>query len=336
MKPRVLFIYDIYRSFIHRDAEILQRHCQVEKVKWGWSRDAAGVRFLLRMALKVREADIVVVWFTVLDSVFVTLCARLFGTKTLFFIGGHEVEEIREYGYGSMLRPVYRRLLPISFRGADCLVVPSRCSLEHLRRYASGHNAVVVPHGFDPDEIVIGDKKKQAVTVAPVVTERLHLKGVIPFVQVANLLPAYRFLIIGEVQEEARRMIEAESRHGNVVLTGPLPFDEVARVFAESRVYCQLSYHESFGCALAEAMLAGCFPVAANSGAMPEVVGDVTPLVPFGDAETAARLVAAAMEAPDYDPARYRAYVITRFHMARREETLMAIVSELMAGRKRS
>lgn len=334
MSPRVLFIYDMYRSFIHRDAEIFERHFRVTKVKWGWSRNVKGVLFLCRMVREIHRAELIVVWFTLLDSVFVTLFARLFGRKTIYFIGGHEVEEIREYGYGSMLRPWYRRLLPFSFRYCDRLVVPSRCSLEHLRRYAPGENAAVVPHGFDPAEITVAPKIKQVATVAPVVMDRLFLKGIIPFVRVANELPQYRFLIIGEVEETARRAVEKESLHGNVVLTGGLPFHRVKEILAESRIYCQLSYHESFGCALAEAMLAGCIPVAANRGAMPEVMGDVGFLVEFNDVAASARVIATQMEKSEDDAAVFRDHIMDNFHIARRERALIELASSVLGPGK--
>ncbi len=35
----------------------------------------------------------------------------------------------------------------------------------------------------------------------------------------------------------------------------------------------QLSVNEGFGCALSEAMLCGCIPIVANSGALPNVAG---------------------------------------------------------------
>lgn len=334
MNKRMLFIYDIPRSFIHRDVEIFERHFHVYEIRWSWTRNLKGLLFLIRIAREIRNADVVVVWFTLLDSVFVALLARLFRTRTIFFIGGHEVEDIREYGYGAMLHPLYRLLLPISFRLADRIIVPSRCSLEHLRRYSSCKNAAIIFHGFDPEKIIISKKLQQAVTVAPIVTDRLYLKGVFPFVEVANLLPMYRFLIIGEIQDEARRLVEEKSQYGNLVLTGSLPFSKVGEILADSRVYCQLSYHESFGCALAEAMLAGCFPVATNCGAMPEVIENVVPLVPFNNARVAALLVAAAMENPSYDPLRYRAHISTNFHISQREKKLIALTTNLLDRRK--
>jgi GT2 family glycosyltransferase/glycosyltransferase involved in cell wall biosynthesis len=332
IQPRVLFIYDIYRSFIHRDADIFERHFRVTKVKWAWSRNFRGLLFLFQMVREIHKAEVIVVWFTLLDSVFVTLFARLFGRKTIYFIGGHEVEEIREYGYGSMLKPWYRRLLPLSFRYGDRIVVPSQCCMEHLRRYAPGDNAVVVPHGFDPAEITVAPKKKQVVTVAPVVMDRLFLKGIIPFVRVANILPQYRFLIIGEIEETARSVVEKESVHGNVILMGEMPFQKVKEILAESRIYCQFSYHESFGCALAEAMLAGCIPVAVNRGAMPDVLGDVGFLVEFDNAAAAAGIIANQMENPT-NPAIFRDHVIHNFHIARREKALLDVTCAI-AGTK--
>jgi len=333
MNLRILFIYDNYSAFIDRDAKIFERHFQVTKVKWAWSNNIRGILFLCWMLREIYKSELIIVWFTLLDSVFVTLFAKLFGRKTLYFIGGHEVEEIKEYGYGSMLRHMYRHLLPISFRYADRIIVPSKCTLKHLLRYTHGDNAIVLAHGFDPDEIKIGTKKKQAVTVAPVVMARLFLKGIIPFVKVANLLPQYRFLIIGEIEEGAKRVVEKECLSGNVILTGRIPFGKVKEILAESKIYCQFSYHESFCCALAEAMLAGCIPIATNRGAMPDVVGNVGFLVAFDDAVNSSRIIAAQMENQEANPAVFREHVIRNFHIARREKALLEAVNAIMRGK---
>ena len=50
-------------------------------------------------------------------------------------------------------------------------------------------------------------------------------------------------------------------------------------------VYVQASWHEGFGMAVAEAMLAGCVPVVRDAGAMPEVVGDAGVLIAGSEPE---------------------------------------------------
>ena len=59
--------------------------------------------------------------------------------------------------------------------------------------------------------------------------------------------------------------------------------DELIMLYSESKVYCQLSLHESFGCALVEAMLCDCIPVVTNRGALPEIVGKEGYIIPFGN-----------------------------------------------------
>ena len=57
-------------------------------------------------------------------------------------------------------------------------------------------------------------------------------------------------------------------------------------------MYVQVSAHEGFGCALAEAMLCGCVPVVTDRGAIPEVVGETGFYVKYDSPrETAARIL---------------------------------------------
>ncbi len=117
---------------------------------------------------------------------------------------------------------------------------------------------------------------------------------------------------------------------GNVEFTGWLSDGELQECYRRAAVYVQASRHEGFGLAVAEAMLAGCVPVAMNATAMPEVVGDAGVLIESQrPAEVAAGIRRALELGPDA-PRRARERVLTRFPMDRRREGIHAVVEQAL------
>jgi glycosyltransferase involved in cell wall biosynthesis len=76
---------------------------------------------------------------------------------------------------------------------------------------------------------------------------------------------------------------------------------ELVEAYRRAKVVVQASYHEGFGCALAEAMSFGCVPVVTRRGALPEVVGDTGYYVEYGDVQALGSAIAKALE--DWDKA---------------------------------
>jgi glycosyltransferase involved in cell wall biosynthesis len=64
-----------------------------------------------------------------------------------------------------------------------------------------------------------------------------------------------------------------------------------------AKVCCQLSYRESFGVAVLEAMACGCVPVVTRAGALPEVVGEAGHYVEYDDVDATVREIRSALKA---------------------------------------
>ena len=98
--------------------------------------------------------------------------------------------------------------------------------------------------------------------------------------------------------------------------------------YQKAKVYCQLSYYESFGVALAEAMACECVPVIADRGALPEVIGDVGFYVPYGDPEATAEAIGKALKSGKGAEARER--IKTMFSLERRRDEFICEIEELL------
>jgi glycosyltransferase involved in cell wall biosynthesis len=191
-------------------------------------------------------------------------------------------------------------------------------------------NVQTLPLGFDTSRYNHSGKKTNLVLTAAtrIDEEALKLKGLETFVKTAELMPEVEFMIIGKVDSESDSCVKfKKSAPGNVKFVDFMAQDELIGYYQRAGVYAQLSAQESFGSALAEAMLCECVPVVTDRGALPEVVGDTGFIVPYGDAEKTASEIKKALESDKGKDARER--VKDRFDITIREKKLLEIIKEL-------
>ena len=188
------------------------------------------------------------------------------------------------------------------------------------------------PGLFDCERFVPGEiRERLVVTVGRVGHTTWRLKGLDVFARCSRLLPSAQFVVVGPSTDE-NILRELRLAGGpNLTLTARLlPPSELAAWFRRATVYAQLSVRESFGLALAEAMSAGCVPVATASAFMPEIVGDTGFLVEYGDSVAAAEAISRALESDS--GSRARARIEALFSLERRERELLGSVGRLISG----
>jgi glycosyltransferase involved in cell wall biosynthesis len=164
------------------------------------------------------------------------------------------------------------------------------------------------------------------VTIGAICGAYLDRKGLTTFARASRLLPDARFVLIGTHVEPAAVSLLQDLGGPNLTLPGYLPESDLKHVLRESSVYAQLSLHEGFGYAVAEAMLSGCTPVVTACGALPEVVGDSGLVVPPQDPAAAALAIADALSNQRVRP---RARIAARFALDSRRDQLHALVASL-------
>jgi glycosyltransferase involved in cell wall biosynthesis len=99
-------------------------------------------------------------------------------------------------------------------------------------------------------------------------------------------------LIVGPRGWEAREILRAAADRKAVRLTGFVPDEELAALYAGCAVFCYPSLYEGFGLPVLEAMAAGAAVVTSPVSSLPEVGGDA---VVYADPEDE-RSIAAALE----------------------------------------
>ena len=84
-------------------------------------------------------------------------------------------------------------------------------------------------------------------------------------------------------------------------------------------VYAQLSFHEGFGCTVAEAMLCKCIPIVTMMGSLPEVVGEFGYKISYWNIDEAKNALNKALNSKVIDGENARKWIGSNFLMSLRE-----------------
>ncbi len=329
---RVCLICPSMSSFTRRDRDILQRHYQVREIVLDaetGSRQGGDVSAFFKIAMGTLWADVVFCWFAHNHAYLAVHLARLLGKRSIVVIGGYEVAREPEIHYGSLLDPTLSRRIRYILSHADRILAVSDFNRAEIEQVARPRALETIYNGIDCSVFSPnGGKEDLVLTVCLVNRANIAIKGLDTFIRTARYFPKNRFVIAGSIQDNSLKVF-GETIPANVEFTDALSQEELIRWYQRARVYCQFSYRESFGVALAEAMACECVPVVTDRGALPEVVGDAGFIVPYGNVEATADAVARALTADTGRIARKR--VQHRFSLESREEKLKRAIDEQAA-----
>jgi glycosyltransferase involved in cell wall biosynthesis len=290
----------------------------------------------LRVFREVRRADVVVGWFASWHTFWPLTFAWLLRKPSLLIVGGFDTANVPEIGYGYQRGGMTKRLSRWVMSRATRLVTNSESSAREIEANVGlpGGRVTVSYHGVpDPfGELPRGERDRLALTVGNVARLSLERKGMTQFVQAAAQLPDVQFVLAGRWVDDAVDVLRPLAGP-NVTFTGELPRAELDALFARASVYVQASAHEGFGLSLAEAMLAGCIPVATSVGALPEVVGEVGAQIDERSPEAVAAGIAKALELGAEERSRARDRILEHFPVVARRRALHAAVEGLLATR---
>ncbi len=137
----------------------------------------------------------------------------------------------------------------------------SEFNREEILKYAKPKNVKVVYNIVDRDKFRPGGEKEDLVITTGFIREvAIKRKGFETFIKSAEYMPEVKFALIGGYLDDSIAYLKSIAP-SNVTFTGSVGSGEVLRWCQKAKVYCQLSYYESFGVDLAEAMACECVPV---------------------------------------------------------------------------
>ena len=302
MQPKIAFIYYDFSSFVKQDYEILSSHFDVETVGYRRPRD------LLKIVRAIWGADISFSWFASGHAFAAVLLSKIMRKKSIVVAGGYDVAYMPGAGYGLYCGSWLKRAMTnFVLKQADKILAISKFSASEIRHKQPNANIKIIYCSVDVNQFVPSGNKENLVITVGKNTPRKRLDV---FIDAAKLLPYIKFVIIG-----ADMQCDLPP---NVTSIGRVP--DIMSYYQSAKVYCQLSFHEGFGVALAEAMACECVPVVTRCGAMPEVVGETGVYVPYGDARATAKGIQQAM---GMSGEKARTRIIENFQLRRRERELI-------------
>lgn len=316
-------------TFVQTDLDILKSRFEVREL-W-FRRDSAHlVRSMVNSVRGALWADAVVSWFGAFHALFPFAAALAANRNRLIIASGYDVADVSTIGYGNMRKGPKRLIGSTVFALANRVLAVSKFTAGELARNTAvpSWKVRVIHHGFplvEPTDYV--DKVDRVITVASITGQNLQLKGLRTFVKAASFLPDVEFVLIGPALDSSITYLKSIASP-NVRMTGAIPNAFKSGAFRHAKVYVQASLYESFGCALAEAMLQGCIPVVTRLGALPEVVGDTGFFVADGDVQGTVSAIRQALDAGRRQAERARQRVIERFPLERRAKLLISAIEE--------
>lgn len=332
---RVLFVYSLDITFTRIDRAALAERFEVEEYFQG-----GAVPRPRELIAKLRRCDVVFGWFASWHTLAALNLTRLVPRPSVLVIGGFDTAAVPEIGYGNQQDPWRRWRARLAIRPADRLITNSHYLQGEIERNIGipPERVRVVHHGladrFGKPAVpaaVAGEGRPIALTVGAVHRWNLERKGHRAFVEAARELPEIEFVLAGGwAGDDAIDELRAVAGP-NVTFTGRLPDEALDEEFRRAAIYVQPSWHEGFGLAVAEAMLAGCVPVVTAAGALPEVVGETGVTIPRVDARWVADGIRRALELDPEEGLRARRRILERFPLEARAEGICAEVEAALA-----
>jgi glycosyltransferase involved in cell wall biosynthesis len=324
---KIAFIYYHFSSFVRQDFEILSRHFQVEKVNYRKPLD------VLRIAGSIWRSDVSFTWFASGHSFLAVLLSKMMGKKSIVIAGGYDVAFAPEICYGQYTLGWHKRkYADFALKNTDLVLAVSEFTKAEAIACAKPKKIEVIYNAIDISKFRPASENEErtredlVLTVASGLKNVIKLKGLDVFVQAAAHLPEVKFLVLG-LSNDDRETLKGIQSSNNVEFRGYVNQEELISYYQKAKIYCQLSYRESFGVALAEAMACGCVPVVTDRGALPEVVGDVGFIATYGDIESTVFSIKNALSTNNGSRARARIEEI--FSQSMRESRLLYTIESL-------
>jgi glycosyltransferase involved in cell wall biosynthesis len=261
---KIFFVGNLKSPFIRQDLELLEESNKVEvfDLSVNTSYNIEIFKYWWRCFKRwsdIKKCGCIWIWFANFHAVPFVLMGKILGVPTIVNIGGWEVYAAKEINYGNQLNFWGGMVSRWIVRNAKICISPSPAYEEIIKKLEPCANVVVIPNWVD---IEICNEEM------PTKTDLIITAYCSPNVREAKGIPTF----------------EAVGLPNMRAITS-IPREEYISLLKSAKVYCQLSYEETFGISLLEAMAHGCVPVVTNGGALPWVVGDCGIKVEYGDVE---------------------------------------------------
>ena len=224
-----------------------------------------------------------------------------------------------------MYHPFFKRIVKYVLKKAFRIISVSEFNKKEIENIFENDKTQVIYNSVDEAFFKSSRQKKDIVLSVAVIDDylRINLKGLDTFIKSSKLLTDTKFVIVG-IHGKALKKIKNKFPL-NVSLIGFIKKDELLSYYQKAKVYCQLSYYESCGVSLEEAMSCECVPVVTDKGALPEIVGKSGYYVEYGDLDKTINAIKKALK-DNTSGASARKRIIENFSIKTREKKLVEVI----------
>jgi glycosyltransferase involved in cell wall biosynthesis len=322
-RPRLLFVHNALTEFVRLDLEELRKSFDVTE-----RCERSRVINPISLWNDVKSHDVVFGWFASWHTFLPVEFAKLLGKPSVLIVGGYDVANMPEIGYGHQRGGLKKWMSYRTMRLATRVFATSNYSLSEVRHLGLTNGQARTVYLGVPDKFAAlnGNRRRTVLTVGNVNRSNLLRKGHEPFVRAAALMPEVEFVLVGAWQDDAIDYLRGIASP-NVTFTGRVTDDELADYYLKASVYVQPSLHEGFGMSVAEAMLAGCVPVTTSKGSLPEVVGDAGFIINSAEPTLISGAIHKALEVSEDARTLCRERILRQFSLSNRRQLLEEIIS---------
>ncbi len=295
MQKKILFIYTNYSTFVKTDFEILVLEHEVIKYQFKPVEGLLKTAFQLikqkiYLLFNIWKFDAVFIWFADYHSFLPVLFAKLTGKKSFVVVGGYDVANMPELKYGSLSSPLRKNMALFTFKNATLNLAVVEALEKKIKSVCPKANTKTLYTGYqflDKNKSQFEQNREKMVLTVSITDnyQRIQIKGLDRFRELAEKLPDFQFIIVG-ANESSKSFFEPIPE--NLKLLPGLQQHELAAYYSKSSFYAQFSRSEGLPNALCEGMLYGCIPIGTRVGGIPTAIGTTGLVMDNWDAKIAA------------------------------------------------
>lgn len=333
-KKKILFVYQNFSSFVSTDYDILSLNYSVKKYQF------KPVKGLLKtftsllkqfgyLLLHIWKYDAVYIWFADYFSFMPVIFASILKKKSFVVIGGYDVARDKRLKYGALYSKLRGFFTINSIKLCSVNLTVSSFIDRKVHFIAPKSNRVLLYNCVNIIDLQnLTSRENLILTVGIIDSERtFYIKGIDIFIQLARLISDYKFKIVGVNKQKISHLFT--DIPVNLSIVPIVNHTELQDFYKKAKFYCQFSRIESFGVAIVESISFGCIPIVTNIGAMPEIVGNATYIVPQ-EIEKIASVINSYTKTNDTEEAIRKERVYTMFSFENRKHKLISLLRKYM------
>lgn len=278
-KEKTLLVYTNFSSFVEKDYNILKKKYTVEKYHFPiQSKPRIIILFIKQfcwLIFNIHKYSKVYIWFADYHSLLPILISKIFSKKSYLVIGGYDVCRIKDIGYGSFKNKIRGFCAITSIKNANYNIAVSKYIERKIKAIAKNANTLIIYNSVDTNlKQQNGIIKENSILTVGIINsiQRIKLKGIDTFVELAKNTPDFKFIIVGANKELLENYFNDIPKNLEIVEFSNS--EELNYYYSKAKIYCQFSRIESFCISLAEAILHNCTPLVFNTGALKEIVSN--------------------------------------------------------------